>query len=145
MKVKKKGSVEVGNNKDIEDMKLSKRIIDLFILYQIKYSNVWLRVIESHVKFLDERRKQLFEELDGCLFKFQKKRINEKLEQLEEELFKQYEKIGKEVNRMNKLKNNIANNIDITEVDNNTLLSYYDLLTYLKLGITFKKSFISKI
>ena len=33
---------------------------------------------------------------------------------------------------MNKLKNAIVNNNDNTEVDDDTLLSYYDLLTYLK-------------
>lgn len=42
---------------------------------------------------------------------------------------------------MNKLKNAIVNNNDNTEVDDDTLLSYYDLLTYLKFGITFKKRF----
>ena len=40
---------------------------------------------------------------------------------------------------MNKLKSAIFNNNDITEVDNDTLLSYYDLLIYLKFGINFKK------
>lgn len=43
---------------------------------------------------------------------------------------------------MNKLKNAIVNNNDNTEVDDDTLLSYYDLLTYLKFDITLKKSFI---
>lgn len=99
-------------------------------------------MLESQVKFLEERRKQLFDNLDMCLFKFQKKKINEELEQIEKELFKQYEKIGEEVDIMNKLKSTISNNNDITEVDDDTLLSYYDLLTYLKFGITFKKSFI---
>lgn len=42
---------------------------------------------------------------------------------------------------MNKLKNAIVNNNDNTEVDDDTLLSYYDLLTYLKFDITFKKKF----
>ena len=139
MKAKKKISVEVDNNKETEDMKLSKRVIDLFIWYQIEDSNAWLRVLESQVKFLEERRKQLFDNLDMCLFKFQKKKINEDLEQIEKVLFKQYEKIGVEVDIMNKLKSSISNNNDITEVDDDTLLSYYDLLTYLKFGITFKK------
>ena len=40
---------------------------------------------------------------------------------------------------MNKLKNAIVNNNDNTEVDDDTLLSYYDLLTYLKFDITLKK------
>lgn len=40
---------------------------------------------------------------------------------------------------MNKLKSAISNNNGITEVNSDTLLSYYDLLTYLKFGITFKK------
>ena len=57
MKAKKKISVEVDNNKETEDMKLSKRVIDLFIWYQIEDSNAWLRVLESQVKFLEERRK----------------------------------------------------------------------------------------
>ena len=120
MKTKKKSSIEVSKNSENEDIKLSNRIIDLFIWYQIEDSNAWLRVLESQVKFLEERRKQLFDNLDMCLFKFQKKKINEELEQIEKELFKQYEKIGE-------------------EVDDDTLLSYYDLLTYLKFGITFKK------
>lgn len=139
MKTKKKSSIEVSKNSENEDIKLSNRIIDLFIWYQIEDSNAWLRVLESQVKFLEERRKQLFDNLDICLFKFQKKKINEELEQIEKELFKQYEKIGEEVDIMNKLKSAISNNNDITEVDDDTLLSYYDLLTYLKFGITFKK------
>lgn len=139
MKTKKKSSIEVSKNSENEDIKLSNRIIDLFIWYQIEDSNAWLRVLESQVNFLEERRKQLFDNLDMCLFKFQKKKINEELEQIEKELFKQYEKIGEEVDIMNKLKSAISNNNDITEVDDDTLLSYYDLLTYLKFGITFKK------
>ena len=139
MKTKKKSSIEVSKNSENEDIKLSNRIIDLFIWYQIEDSNAWLRVLESQVKFLEERRKQLFDNLDMCLFKFQKKKINEELEQIEKELFKQYEKIGEEVDIMNKLKSAISNNNDITEVDDDTLLSYYDLLTYLRFGITFKK------
>jgi hypothetical protein len=139
MKTKKKSSIEVSKNSENEDIKLSNRIIDLFIWYQIEDSNAWLRVLESQVKFLEERRKQLFDNLDMCLFKFQKKKINEELEQIEKELFKQYEKIGEEVDIMNKLKSAISNNNDIKEVDDDTLLSYYDLLTYLKFGITFKK------
>lgn len=139
MKTKKKSSIEVSKNSENEDIKLSNRIIDLFIWYQIEDSNAWLRVLESQVKFLEERRKQLFDNLDMCLFKFQKKKINEELEQIEKELFKQYKKIGEEVDIMNKLKSAISNNDDIKEVDDDTLLSYYDLLTYLKFGITFKK------
>ena len=139
MKTKKKSSIEVSKNGENEDIKLSNRIIDLFIWYQIEGSNAWLRVLKSQVKFLEERRKQLFDNLDMCLFKFQKKKINEELEQIEKELFKQYEKIGEEVDIMNKLKSAISNNNDIKEVDDDTLLSYYDLLTYLKFGITFKK------
>ena len=103
MKTKKKSSIEVSKNSENEDIKLSNRIIDLFIWYQIEDSNAWLRVLESQVKFLEERRKQLFDNLDMCLFKFQKKKINEELEQIEKELFKQYEKIGEEVDIMNKL------------------------------------------
>lgn len=139
MKTKKKSSIEVDKNIEIEDMKLSNKIINYYILEQIKDSNAWLNVLECQVKFLEERRKQLFDDLDMCLFRFQKKRINEELEQIEKELFKQYEKIGEEVDIMNNLKSAIFNNNGITEVDDDTLLSYYDLLTYLKFGITFKK------
>lgn len=128
-------------NKNSEEV-ITNKVLDLMLWYQIEDSNAWLRVMESQVKFLEERRKQLFDDLDMCFFKFQKKKINEELEHIEEELFKQYEKIGEEVNIMNKLKNAISNNNDITEVDDDTLLSYYDLLTYLKFGITFKKSSI---
>ena len=138
MKTKKKSSVEVDNNKETEDMKLSKRVIDLFIWYQIEDSNAWLRVLESQVKFLEERRKQLFEEFDNCLFKFQKKQVNEELEKIEQELFKQYENIGEEVSIINKLKSAIANDGKLDD-DNDELISYYDLLSFLRFGITFKK------
>ena len=139
MKTKKKSSIEIDKNIEIEDMKLSNKIINYYILEQIKDSNALLKVLESQVKFLEERRKQLFDDLDMCLFKFQKKKINEELEQIEKELFKQYEKIGEEVDIINNLKSAISNNNGIIEVDDDTLLSYYDLLTYLKFGITFKK------
>lgn len=109
MKTKKKSSVEVDNNKETEKMKLSKRVIDLFIWYQIKDSNAWLRVLGSQVKFLEERRKQLFKEFDNCLFKFQKKQVNKELEKIEQELLKQYENNGEEVSIINKLKSAIAN------------------------------------
>ena len=143
MKAKKKISVEVDNNKETEDMKLSKRAIDLFIWYQIEDSNAWLRVLESQVKFLEERRKQLFKEFDNCLFKFQKKKVNEELEKIEKELFKQYENIGEEVSIINKLKSAIANDGKLDD-DNDELISYYDLLSFLRFGITFKKVLYQK-
>ena len=143
MKAKKKISVEVDNNKETEDMKLSKRVIDLFIWYQIEDSNAWLRVLESQVKFLEERRKQLFKEFDNCLFKFQKKKVNEELEKIEKELFKQYENIGEEVSIINKLKSAIANDGKLDD-DNDELISYYDLLSFLRFGITFKKVLYQK-
>ena len=43
MKTKKKSSIEVSKNSENEDIKLSKRVIDLFIWYQIEDSNAWLR------------------------------------------------------------------------------------------------------
>ena len=143
MKAKKKISVEVDNNKETEDMKLSKRVIDLFIWYQIEDSNAWLRVLESQVKFLEERRKQLFKEFDNCLFKFQKKKVNEELKKIEKELFKQYENIGEEVSIINKLKSAIANDGKLDD-DNDELISYYDLLSFLRFGITFKKVLYQK-
>ena len=54
MKTKKKSSIEVSKNSENEDIKLSKRVIDLFIWYQIEDSSAWLRVMESQVKFLEE-------------------------------------------------------------------------------------------
>ena len=52
MKTKKKSSIEVSENSENEDIKLSNRIIDLFIRYQIEDSNAWLRALENQVKFL---------------------------------------------------------------------------------------------
>ena len=54
MKTKKKSSIEVDKNIEIEDIKLSNKIINFYILEQIKDSNTWLRVLESQVKFLEE-------------------------------------------------------------------------------------------
>lgn len=80
-------------NKNSEEV-ITNKVLDLMLWYQIEDSNARLRVIESQVKFLEERRKQLFDDLYMCFLKFQKKKINEELEHIEEELFKQYKKIG---------------------------------------------------
>lgn len=89
-------------------------------------------MLESQVKFLEERRKQLLEEFDGCLFKFQKKKVNEEIEKIEQELFKQYENIGKEVSIINKLKSAIANDGEF-EDGKDELISYYEFIIIFKI------------
>lgn len=59
------------------------------------------------------------------------------------ELFKQYENIGEEVSIINKLKSAIANDGKLDD-DNDELISYYDLLSFLRFGITFKKVLYQK-
>ena len=46
----------------------------------------------------------LLNKLDKCLFNFQKRKINNELEKIENEMFNQYEKIGEKVDMINKLK-----------------------------------------
>lgn len=115
-------------NKNNEEV-MTNKILDLMLWYQIEDSNAWLRVLESQVKFLEERRKQLFEKFDECLFKFQKKKVNEEIEKIEQELFKQYENIGEEVSIINKIKSAIAKD-DKFEDEKDELISYYDLLSF---------------
>lgn len=130
-------------NKNSEEV-ITNKILDLMLWYQIEDSNAWLRVLESQIKFLEERRKQLVEEFNKCLFKFQKKKVSEEFEKVEQELFKQYENIGEEVSIINKLKSAIANDGKY-EDGNDELISYYDLLSFLRFGITFEKFHIKNL
>lgn len=49
----------------------------------------------------------MLNKLDKCLFNFQKRKINNELGQIENEMFNQYEKIGEKVDMINKQKSAI--------------------------------------
>ena len=55
-------------------------------------------------KNIGGKKKMLLNKLDKCLFNFQKRKINNELEKIENEMFNQYEKIGEKVDMINKLK-----------------------------------------
>ncbi len=57
-------------NKNSEEV-ITNKVLNLMLWYQIEDSNAWLRVMESQVKFLEERKKQLFDDLD-----YKKEKIN---------------------------------------------------------------------
>ena len=86
------------------------KMIDLCLWYQIEDSNTCLKIMEDQAKILEERQKMMLNKLDKCLFDFQKRKINNELGQIENEMFNQYEKIGEKVDMINKLKSAITNN-----------------------------------
>lgn len=90
----KKSKVEKEKLKDISedsDMKLSEKILDLCLWYQIEDSNNWIRVFESEIKAYEAEKRIL---LENCMFWFQKKKVYKEIEKIDEKIFKLYEKIG---------------------------------------------------
>lgn len=61
------------------------------------------------------------------------------IEEIDEKISNQYTKIKEEVSMLNKLKTAIINGENKVELVSDDIFSYYDLLTFLKNGIIFKK------
>ena len=55
-----------------DDYKLSERIIDLCLWYQIEDSHNIIRLFDNKIKMYEAQKQAL---LNNCIFKFQKKRL----------------------------------------------------------------------
>lgn len=136
--MKKEKKIALNNNNEKEN-RLVEKIIDLFSWYQIEESNNIIKMLGNEVKFYEEEKKLI---LDNCIFAFQRKKAYKEIDEIDEKIFKLYEKIGEEVTMIDKIKNSMDGNVNFDKVNvNNTdkFLSYYDLLSFLKRGIIFKK------
>lgn len=136
--MKKEKKIALNDNNEKEN-RLVEKIIDLFSWYQIEESNNIIKMLGNEVKFYEEEKKLI---LDNCIFAFQRKKAYKEIDEIDEKIFKLYEKIGEEVTMIDKIKNSMDGNVNFDKVNVNTtdkFLSYYDLLSFLKRGIIFKK------
>ena len=121
------------NSKKIytEDKKLSEKILDLCLWYQIEDSNLTIKMISQQIDFCNLQKEHL---LDNKPFWFRKEKLKKwkkELEEIDKKILKYYEDVGKEVAIINKMQNAI--NKEETKIEEgNSNISYYDLLTLLK-------------
>ena len=135
---KEKEKKELSNNYSKEES-LAEKVIDLCLWYQIEDSHNMIKIFESEIKILEMQKEMI---LSNCTFKFQRKKVEKELEEIDKRIYRLYENVGEEVTLIERMRGAIAgkekgeNEIDYKA---NDLISYYDLLSYLKHGIIFKK------
>lgn len=118
---------------------LAEKVIDLCLWYQIEDSHNMIKIFESEIKILEMQKEMI---LNNCTFKFQRKKVEKKLEGIDKRIYRLYENVGEEITLIERMKDAIAGRKDDeNKIDDKTndLISYYDLLSYLKHGIIFKK------
>ncbi|MDD4624555.1 MAG: hypothetical protein PHX40_04210 [Bacilli bacterium] len=100
----------MGKKKDIDsdDEKLSNKLIDLFLWYQIEDSHQQLRLIDMQIKAC---QMELHFLEDSKPFWFQKKKLeehNKKIEDLENKIFKYYQEMNEDVDLIQKMKKSMS-------------------------------------
>lgn len=124
-----------------EDFKLSQRIIDLCLWYQIEGSHNMIRLFGSEIKMYEAQKQAL---LNNCIFRFQKKKVEKELEKIDNKIHKLYENISDEVSMISKMEESISRDETNEYKDSNKLVSYYELLSLLKMGVIYKKVILHK-
>lgn len=117
---------------------LAEKVIDLCLWYQIEDSHNMIKIFESEIKILEMQKEMI---LSNCTFKFQRKKVEKELEGIDKKIYRLYENVGEEITLIERMKDAIAGRKDDeNKIDDKTndLISYYDLLSYLKHGIIFK-------
>lgn len=135
---KEKEKKELSNNYSKEES-LAEKVIDLCLWYQIEDSHNMIKIFESEIKILEMQKEMI---LSNCTFKFQRKKFEKELEEIDKRIYRLYENVGEEVTLIERMRGAIAGRKDDeNKIDDKTndLISYYDLLSYLKHGIIFKK------
>lgn len=135
---KEKEKKELSNNYSKEES-LAEKVIDLCLWYQIEDSYNMIKIFESEIKILEMQKEMI---LSNCTFKFQRKKAEKELEGIDKRIYRLYENVGEEITLIERMKDAIAGRKDDeNKIDDKTndLISYYDLLSYLKHGIIFKK------
>ena len=135
---KEKEKKELSNNYSKEES-LVEKVIDLCLWYQIEDSHNMIKIFESEIKILEMQKEMI---LSNCTFKFQRKKVEKELEGIDKRIYRLYENVGEEITLIERMKDAIAGRKDDenkSDDRDNDLISYYDLLSYLKHGIIFKK------
>ena len=134
-KIKEKNAKEVYT----EDEKLSNKILDLCLLYQIEESNLIIKMISHQIDFCNLQKEHL---LDNKPFWFQKEKLikwKKELDEIDNKMFKYYEDVGNEINMIDKMKKSIDSKEDKKINVKDEKISFYDLLVLLKEQIIPKK------
>ena len=115
---------------------LTERMLDVCLWYQVEETNVWIKTLENYIDLYKDYRDILIQIYDKSLFKT---KLKNDIKELDAKINTQYESLKEEVKMIIKLKNLISSKDTKVEILKDDEFSYYDLLTFLKYGITFKK------
>ena len=118
-----------------------KKIIDLCLWYQIEDSHNMIRLFGSEIKMYEAQKQVL---LNNCIFRFQKKKVEKELEEIDNKIHKLYENISEEVSMISKMEESILRDETSDYKGSNKLVSYYELLTLLKMGVIYIKVILHK-
>lgn len=91
------------------DKELVNKLIDLFTIYQIQESNLYLKMLDNQIKIQQNHIKYLE---DTKPFFFQKKKLeehNKEIEKCEQKIYETYKKMNDEVDLIFKMQNSIDN------------------------------------
>ena len=100
-----------------------------------------IRLFGSEIKMYEAQKQAL---LNNCKFRFQKKKVEKELEEIDNKIYKLYEDISKEVSMISKMEESISRD-ETSECNiSNKLVSYYELLSLLKMGVKYEKVILHK-
>ena len=127
-------------NDESKEESLAEKVIDLCLWYQIEDSHNMIKLFESEIKFHEIQKDAI---LSTCTFGFQRKKISKEVEEIDKRILELNKYISEELVMIEKMEGSIERNNDSNDGKENEniddFISYYDLLSYLKYGITFKK------
>ena len=127
-------------NDESKEESLAEKVIDLCLWYQIEDSHNMIKLFESEIKFHEIQKDAI---LSKCTFGFQRKKISKEVEEIDKRILELNKYISEELVMIEKMEGSIERNNDSNDGKENEniddFISYYDLLSYLKYGITFKK------
>lgn len=127
-------------NDESKGESLAEKVIDLCLWYQIEDSHNMIKLFESEIKFHEIQKDAI---LSKCTFGFQRKKISKEVEEIDKRILELNKYISEELVMIEKMEGSIERNNDSNDGKENEniddFISYYDLLSYLKYGITFKK------
>lgn len=126
---------------EIDDSKLANRIIDLCLWYQIEDSKNTIKLFDNQIKMYEVQKQTL---LNNCIFRFQKKKIEKELEKIDNKIHKLYENISEEISMISKMEESISRDETSEYKDSSKLVSYYELLSLLKMGVVYERVILHK-
>ena len=88
---------------------LAEKVIDLCLWYQIEDSHNMIKIFESEIKILEMQKEMI---LSNCTFKFQRKKVEKELEEIDKKIYRLYENVGEEITLIERMKDAIAGRKD---------------------------------